>query len=528
MGINPDNPTSVLIQPTPSGGRHYYVFFDSPYLLSQYHQLLHAVKLQHVPGEIEFYPSTKHGLRLPFGYIPGKTHDPQAWIQFIDDYRNGKIIRHSLADCHDSLEKHTEIQSRRIQSVKESRPGSPTGNMHQKVSSSSTPKSAEPTRYPNHGADADSRYRSLLEEIRCSTDAEELMSLGILLPGTRTKVLNHLAAHLIWFRHLSAADATKELTEWALNKRHNSKDIQEDLACGTDAVARHIARICGWHARHKTTSPHSRNSATTNVAKFTQAELETVRTALGKTPRSDRREQAEFYLHFLHFSKRHGTTTPDNQAWQSSPAVRQVIRRWPGCHHMNYKLRIAHALESGLLEITREKWHRPGGMGRARNYRLNVVPDQSTTAMIDYDTALNMLVTNAPLVASVKEKTSDNQNQYDFGVANATQPESDTRSNGSQGENERGDSPTLCPQGARIRLEAGPHQRHRESNAIANVLGEHHAVLRTSHVRGRRHDQQIKPEESLEAFLFTEHARFANRTGTEAITSCQQPEVAPS
>ena len=118
MGINPDNPRSVLIQSTPSGGRHYYVFFDAPYGLDQYHALLHAVGLRHVPGEIEFYPSPNQGLRLPFGHIPGQPHDPGAWIQFIDDYRNHRIIRHSLAALYDNLEKHLSTQHRRIQSTR--------------------------------------------------------------------------------------------------------------------------------------------------------------------------------------------------------------------------------------------------------------------------------------------------------------------------------------------------------------------------------------------------------------------------
>jgi hypothetical protein len=302
MGINPDNPTSVLIQPTPSGGRHYFVFFDAPYLLSQYHQLLRAAKLQHVPGEIEFYPSTKHGLRLPFGYIPGQPYNPQAWIQFIDDYRNGKIIRHSLADCNDSLEKHTEIQSRRIQSVKESRPGTPT----------------EPTRDPNQGADAESRYRSLLEGIHCSMDAEDLMSLGILLPGTRTQVLNHLAAHLIWFKHLSATDAADLLIDWAMSSRHASKDIQEDLATGTTKVAKHIQTMCRWYESNRQTPDIPVNAYAT--AEFAPQELKALRYRLADLSPDDRAHQAQFLLNFLRFAKHHGSADSDGTGWLASPA----------------------------------------------------------------------------------------------------------------------------------------------------------------------------------------------------------------
>ena len=66
------------------------------------------------------------------------------------------------------------------------------------------------------------------------------MTMGILLPGTRTRVLNHLAAHLIWFKHQSAAVAASFLTTWAMSPRHASKDIAADLANGTTIVANHI------------------------------------------------------------------------------------------------------------------------------------------------------------------------------------------------------------------------------------------------------------------------------------------------
>jgi hypothetical protein len=78
MGIDPDNPRSVVNLASPSGGRHIYVFLDNLYGNDQARCLLSEAGLQHVPGEIEFYPSTTHGFRLPFGYLPGQTHDPSA------------------------------------------------------------------------------------------------------------------------------------------------------------------------------------------------------------------------------------------------------------------------------------------------------------------------------------------------------------------------------------------------------------------------------------------------------------------
>ena len=393
MGINPENPTSVLIQPTPGGGRHYYVFFDAPYLLSQYHHLLQAAKLQHVPGEIEFYPSTKHGLRLPFGYIPGQPHDPQAWIQFIDDYCNGKIIRHSLADCHDSLEKHTEIQARRIQSAKESRPDSPTGITHQRLNSPSTPKSAEPAmRDLNQRPEAEVRYRLLLEGIRYSTDAEDLMALGILLPGTRTQVLNHLAAHLIWFKHHSADDAAAFLVKWAMSPRHASKDIQDDLANGTTKVATHIQTMCRWYETQKHTSPTS-TAHDDDPREYSPVELQPLRSSIATLPPDDRIKQAHFLLHFLRFAKRHGSYVTDGTGWEAAPAVKPVIRRWTECDHMKYKDRIRHAISGGCMKVVKEAWHRSNGPGRARTYRLSVPVVPESEWVMHYKAALNYLTT---------------------------------------------------------------------------------------------------------------------------------------
>src|SRR5437868_1328042 len=59
LGVDPADPRQVLIQRTPSGGRHYYLFLDAPYHLDQLYDLLTTVGLQHKPGEIEFFPSTR-------------------------------------------------------------------------------------------------------------------------------------------------------------------------------------------------------------------------------------------------------------------------------------------------------------------------------------------------------------------------------------------------------------------------------------------------------------------------------------
>ncbi len=77
---------SWLIQPTPSGGRHYYAFFYRSVVTWEISQVLELVNLRHINGQHEIYPSETHGLRLPFGWIPGTAHEPEAWVEFIRAY----------------------------------------------------------------------------------------------------------------------------------------------------------------------------------------------------------------------------------------------------------------------------------------------------------------------------------------------------------------------------------------------------------------------------------------------------------
>src|SRR6185437_4607438 len=113
MGVDPDDPRQVLIQRTPRGGRHLFLFFDDPSYLNDLYGLLEAAGLEHKSGEIEFYPSPDHAIRLPFGLTTGQPHDPNAWMQWIDDYNNGRIYRFSLATLLENLGRHHDTQERR-------------------------------------------------------------------------------------------------------------------------------------------------------------------------------------------------------------------------------------------------------------------------------------------------------------------------------------------------------------------------------------------------------------------------------
>lgn len=86
---------------------------------------------------------------------------------------------------------------------------------------------------------------------------------------------------------------------------------------------------------------------------------------------------------------------PDGSARDAAPAINAVVRKWPGCSHMNYKTRIEHAVIAGVLALVLDKWQNPRGRGRARTYRLHVPVPVPGTETLDHSAALAVLVEGA-------------------------------------------------------------------------------------------------------------------------------------
>lgn len=404
MGIDPSDATQVLIQPTPSGGRHYIFFLDASYHPCQLEALLKDAGLRFADGQIECYPNAKRGIRLPFGWIPGQPHDPKAWIRFIDHYTAGRIKRFAIHPLYENLAKNR----RRSQPTPQPQPAlaaRPTRNSAAAAVRTTRPprrvtKLSTPRTTTTNQEDAIPRYQQLIEQgIRSQREADELLALGIRSPGTRTQALKMLALHLTWFRHLPEEDAAATLTAWAMDPRHDSKDIHADLQRGTNVVASDIKRLCRWAADHQRTpaSVTGQQPVTGGAApRFTDQELATLRPMIQALPTEERAHQAHFLLRFLWVAKRLGQPLPDGSAWEAAPSIKDVVKKWPGCRHGNdYKRRLDRATAVGLLTMTKEKWQNPNGKGRNRTYRLAVpvVPEEHW--VIDFDAALRALTGNA-------------------------------------------------------------------------------------------------------------------------------------
>lgn len=417
MGVDPHDPRQAMIQPTPSGGRHYYLFINDSRHVVTLKEMAHDFGIRESPGEFEFFPSESRAIRLPFGYIPGQQHDPKAWVRFIDDYHAGRIQQHSMTALYEKL--HETLDERRLprSSVAISRSESRPATKAAKAANPSYLGIPKRDRIAaNVAVNAIQRFREIVtNEKQTFEDAKELITLGIRLPGHRTETLKILAEHLIWIKHESEQDATDFLTAWANNPVHESKDIKDDLANGTNKVARQIASLCRWYAERKKTKPRNHNRPDGDTRpKFAVAEMLALREHVRSVPEDEQTDQAHFLLSFLAFAKQHGTPNSTQVGWQAAPAIAKIVRRWPGCNHQDYKTRMQRAEEAGLFKMVREKWQNPNGKGRARTYHLAVPVVAPEEWMLDYDAALTMLTDkqlsdHSPLITS-DDQPPANQN----------------------------------------------------------------------------------------------------------------------
>lgn len=374
LGIDASDARHVLKQVTPSGGLHCYVFLDEKYLLSDLKKLLEQSGIKFQKGQIEFFPSTSHALRLPFGHLPGRDNDPTAWLAFLEKYRSGAIRRFALQSLQESLlasgyeqqqptalvdvSRPSELKTRRDALISKSR----LSNISQRSTPGASPVLSDT-------ASLLDTPESRVSRIQCHADFEKLIEQGICVPGTRNGVLKMLATHLIFFQQLSAMDAETFLVDWAMNPRHKSVDIQADLRNRTNVVAKEIAGMCAWYEKAKDTS-HPCVKARMPI--FSEGEIQFISYTVSQAPPQDQEAFASFLLHFLNFAKRHGSESSCRRGWEAAPAAGKVMRRWVGCSHMKYKRWIELAEKLRVLRLTMEKWQNPRGKGRARTYLMYV------------------------------------------------------------------------------------------------------------------------------------------------------------
>lgn len=383
-----------LVSQTPSGGIHVRFFLTRVIKLGHIPQLLGLVGLHESPGQVELFPKMTKGMRLPFGSVPGKKHDPTEWLKFIRAYRNGQVPLVNWLKCMRRAERHAEKQ------LYQSTPAVPA------IASEDTPSSRPvtsrrgrhhflgiPKRLRNKadGKNKDLR-RQYLELISkpCSTPetAETIWRLGIQAEGTRVAATKKVAWHLLRTRRLPVSVVRDELTSWVYETgAKTSKDVQQDAQRGTRQVEAQTASIIDWVGK---LDSDDGQFTKTKIA-FSQAEIDVIINQVRSGSSEDTVELTEFALRFLGFAKLNGEAIEDG--WTTQIAVNGIIRKWPRCSGGKYKPKMDLLAEVGLIEMTKEKRQSPNRTGRPRTYKINVPPSLATNATMSIDAAVEYTAT---------------------------------------------------------------------------------------------------------------------------------------
>jgi hypothetical protein len=223
---------SWLIQPTPSGGRHYFFFTSRPVLTWEIRLTLELAGLAHSNGQHEVYPDENHGLRLPFGWIPGRVHDPEAWLRFIQAYQADEFPRANWDRCKQRAEQHAERQLE----LQPTRPSSPAPmgvpKAERIIVNQGMTASAGPATRPK--------------------DIDDLWQRGITASGERLDATKKLAWHFIFAQGMSEEEAINKITAWVYRTGQNtSKDVRADLKCDKQKVAEQTRQIVAWFAARR-------------------------------------------------------------------------------------------------------------------------------------------------------------------------------------------------------------------------------------------------------------------------------------
>ena len=238
MGINPENPHSVMILRSPSGGRHYYVFLDKLQFLDQ----IPICSSQPVCGTSRVRSSSSHPYQTvsdclsaiypvsPTTQLPGfgsSTTTAAAGSSVIP----WPISKRTWQSTSQPSTDVSSQGSKRPQSRSSTTPGTLIMGTPRHLQQSTT-KPATGLRTAED--DTWNCWRASTPRPK----PKELLALGIQVSGTRTEALKLLAAHLVWFRQVSPEDAAASLIEWAMNPRHYQQGYCSGSGSGTNLVAK--------------------------------------------------------------------------------------------------------------------------------------------------------------------------------------------------------------------------------------------------------------------------------------------------
>ena len=383
---------AMLVSQTPSGGRHFRFFTRRKVRVADIPEVMERVGLRESPGQIEIFPKLKKGMRLPFGHIPGTTHDPRVWLRFIRKYRRGKFPRVNWLDCSTRAAEHRRkvLEGARggsaVDSLASPDSAAPRTRLTTSVGLTGAPraKSGKPSPTGDHATD---RYLQLLSK-QCASPAEamELWDLGIRAAGTRIAATKRMAWHLLFVKRLPLEDVAGQLVRWVgATGATTSVDVKADLAAGTRRVEKETRRLVAWLAEKH---GHDRTKGV-DRSLFSTAEVEAIEAKL-KASTFDPLVTS-VALHFLRYAKLHGTPVADG--WSVQVSVNGVIRKWPGCRGTHSRRVIEALIACGLLRKTKERVRSTNRTGRPRTFLCAIAPELRAGASMSHENAL-AVVTN--------------------------------------------------------------------------------------------------------------------------------------
>lgn len=369
----------LLVSNTPSGGKHYRFFLTHKIRVWEIENIFRNVGIEECSGRFELFPRIKKGMRLPFGYLPGKDSQRKAWLKFICRYQNGEVPLVDWRICAAKSERHLELHGPRVTSSPQATIASPARPVVQKNRSLrkpaptifGVPKSKQLQTSAALTTDQDEYIRLLSKSPSDFTaaDARRIWELGILVPGTRVDATKKMAWHLCYRNRLAPKDALRLLVDWVYQSgAQTSQEVQQDLAERTRKVEQQTRKIVAWMVEH----PPTQHTKTENHSLFHEAEVDQVSKCLQFADPQSREELLEFALNFLRYAKLHGEAT--SEGWEASITAAKVMRKWPGSGGSKYKQKRDLLEKLGLIEVTRKEWKTRHGGGRARTYLMKIPP----------------------------------------------------------------------------------------------------------------------------------------------------------
>ena len=373
----------MLICPSPSGGRHYRFFFRERVFTSQLRDIIEMAGLPLTPGQFEVFPSETQGFRLPFGYIPGKVHDPTEWVRFIRAYMDGTFPRVSWGQLAKRAENRQQRRARAASRSAVIENASPGEERHPECGTSQhTPKPAQESNGKAIGKAPWNPRDSSITRKAAAKEIDEIWNTGITGEGTRVALTKKLAWHLIFIERLSIDQASLKLIDWVYRTgRLTSRTVREDLMRATRKAQQQTIDILKWCDQKRQQSPLRPRK------RFASQELDCIVDKVMELPPDIRAIRARFGLDFLNFAKRCGKRA--GTGYECQPSVEGVIKKWENCRGgTKYKANMDWAVAAGLIQMTRNKSQRAR---RPRTYTVftPVVPYEEWT--LTYADALDYL-----------------------------------------------------------------------------------------------------------------------------------------